>query len=115
MITQNNLDRGGFQNRDIGRSDLLRRDFGPESGVDFALYSAANDLAADESLMSSVRRELDFNSAGHYADVEIHVRNGFVFLKGPVQDEIDKKVADDIVGAIPGVLKVINVLSIRYQ
>jgi hypothetical protein len=115
MNTEENLDRGGFQNRDVGRSNFSRNDFGPESGVDFALYSAENDILADETLKSAVRRGLDFNSAGHYGDVEIHVRNGFVFLKGPVQDEITKKVAEDIVSGLPGVLKVINVLSIRYQ
>lgn len=115
MNAQSNLERGGFQNRDVGRSDYSRSDFGPQAGVDFALYSAENDILADEGLKSAVRRGLDFNSAGHYIDVEIHVRNGFVFLKGAVQDEIDKKVAEDIVSSIPGVLKVINVLSIRYQ
>lgn len=115
MMTQENLERGGFQNRDVGKSDFSRQDFGPQSGVDFALYSAANDELVDEDLKSSVRRGLDFNSAGHFADVELFVRNGFVFLKGPVQDAIDKKVAEDIVSAIPGVLKVINVLTIRNQ
>lgn len=115
MQTESNLERGGFQNRDVGRSDFSSSDFGPQSGVDFALYSAENDIAADDDLKSTVRRQLDFNSAGHYKDVELHVRNGFVFLKGPVQDEIDKKVAEDIVRSVAGVLKVINVLSIRYQ
>lgn len=115
MNTETNLDRGGFQNRDVGRSDYSRSDFGPQAGVDFALYSAENDLASDEELKASIRRGLDFNSAGHFADVDIYVRNGFVFLKGPVQDEIDRRVAEDIVGKVSGVLKVINVLSIRYQ
>ena len=115
MNSQSSLERGGFQNRDVGRSDFARGDFGPQAGVDFALYSAENDIALDDELKSAVRRGLDFNSAGHFSDVEIHARNGFVFLKGPVQDEIDKKVAEDITAGIPGVLKVINVLSIRYQ
>lgn len=115
MNSQSKLERGGFQNRDVGRSSFNRNDFGPDAGVDFALYSAGNNLLADEDLKASVQRSLQENSAGHYADVELHVRNGFVFLKGPVQDEIHKRVAEDIVQGVPGVLKVINVLSIRYQ
>lgn len=37
--------RGGFQDRDVGRSDLSG-DFGPEYGPDYARYAAPPDYRA---------------------------------------------------------------------
>lgn len=114
------LSRGGFQNRDVGMSQF-GTDFGPEYGVDFAQFAEATPgfedsegrsrMVLDEMLLSLARSVLRRLEGAE--DVEAFVRNGFLFLQGPVmhqvsRDEIEKKMA-----GLPGVLKVINVLTVR--
>lgn len=108
------LSRGGFQNRDVGRTLFDRDDYGPDYGIDFAQFSAPNDLSADMQLKKNVCGELEEKFPGFCMDLDLYVRNGFVFLKGAVEDEKTKLMAEEITASVDGVVNVINVLSIRY-
>lgn len=110
---ETDLSRGGFQNRDVGRSLFNHDDFGPEHGIDFALYSITNDYQADEALKMRVCVELENHFPGFCSDLDLHARNGFIFLKGSVMDEAIRGQAGKLAASVEGVIKVINVLSIR--
>lgn len=111
-ITKNkDPSRGGFQDRDVGRSNV-RRDFGPDFGVDYARYSDPPDHAADAALKEKVRDKVDRIYLDVTAPVTIHVRNGFVFLKGEVPEERIREEMKEVVTKLPDVLEVINQLKV---
>lgn len=117
MNLNHDLSRGGFQNRDVGRTQF-GNDFGPEYGIDFADYSQAPLEARhmiDDLILSSARDLLDIDENGSFGDVELFVQNGFLFLKGPVENEDARTRAEETLDGLPGLLKIINVLSVRYH
>jgi hypothetical protein len=103
--------RGGFQNRDVGRSNLSR-DFGPDFGPDYARYSDPPDFAADNELREQVKVKLEKVIKDSINSEGIRVRNGFVFLEGEVFDEDTKRAITDAVRTISGVRDVINQLKV---
>ena len=111
-ITKNNdPSRGGFQDRDVGRSNV-RHDFGPDFGVDYARYSDPPDLAADAALLEKVRSKVERIYLDVSLPVSFHVRNGFVFLKGEVPDEMIRKEINEAVSGLSEVTEVINQLKV---
>lgn len=102
--------RGGFQNRDVGRSDLLG-DFGPAEGTDFARFSDPPDPVADLKLLSLLEERLKLLE--DYEDREIIVRNGFVFLKGFVPDQNLRDEISRLVSSISGVIEVQNHIHLK--
>lgn len=107
-ITKNkDSGRGGFQDRDVGRSNL-GQDFGPDSGVDYARYSDPPDLAADCRLLEEITHKVERIYLEASMPVTLHVRNGFVFLKGTVPSA---KIKDEIFTAVLGVLGVVEVIN----
>ena len=117
METNHDLSRGGFQNRDVGRSQF-GSDFGPDYGSDFADYSDAPILARlliDDLIINSARSLLDIDDKGAFGDVELYVHNGFLFLKGSVENDSARMRAEERVDGLPGLMKIINVLSVRYH
>ena len=72
--------RGGFQNRDVGRTEV--HDYGPDYGVDYARYSDPANPVVDHSLRDKILAALHSIS-----DLEVHVKNGFVLVRGQIEDE----------------------------
>lgn len=111
-ITKNkDPSRGGFQDRDAGRSNMSQ-DFGPELGVDYARYSDPPDLAVDAALTEEVRNKVERIYLDVLMPVTFHVRNGFVFLKGEVPDEMIREDIREAVSGLAGVTEVINQLKV---
>lgn len=106
--------RGGFQDRDAGRSNLSH-DFGPELGVDYARYSDPPDLAADAALSEKVKSTVERIYLDASMPVTFHVRNGFVFLKGEVPNELIREEIREAVSGLSGVREMINQLKVVKQ
>lgn len=103
-------DRGGFQNRDSGRS-AFNKDYGPDFGVDYARFSDPPDIMKDLRLKDLVAKELE-KFENDLAECEMKVRNGFVILSGHVRsDEIRKLILESIY-ATEGVKEIINDLRV---
>lgn len=102
--------RGGFQNRDVGKSDLSG-DFGPDYGVDYAHFSDPPDLHADKKTFDLIQEKLSTLRV-ETLRVEVLVRNGFVILKGQVIDEITRNLISREISVLPGVIEVINHLHV---
>ncbi len=103
--------RGGFQNRDVGKTSF-DYDYGPEYGIDYARFADTPDPEKDLILKGQIEEQLalmDF-----YRDPTILVRNGFVFLKGTAPDEKVRGEILDFVRSFPGVVEVINQISIAH-
>lgn len=105
-----NPDRGGFQDRDIGRSNF-RENLGPEYGVDYALYVLPPDPAADQEVKHRVEERIG-QWQEHVHQLEIVVRNGFVVLKGKVAHEDLRSDFIEVVRSVPGVREVINEIQL---
>lgn len=103
-------DRGGFQNRDSGRT-LFNNDYGPDFGVDYARFSDPPDLMKDLKLQNLISSELKKFENDLY-EYEMKVRNGFVILKGYVRNVDVQKSIFECVYATDGVKEVINNLHI---
>lgn len=103
-------ERGGFQNRDSGRS-AFNNDYGPDFGVDYARFSDPPDIMKDLQLKSLVSKELQ-KFENDLCEYDMLVRNGFVILKGYVRNEEIKKIILETVYATEGVKEVINSLRI---
>ena len=96
-----NLDRGGFQDRDVGRSNL-DHDYGPEYGIDYARFADTPDEGKDNLLRDKILLLLD-----QFPSVEIKVRNSFVIVMGSLQDEKSKDDLRCLLRSIKGVVEVI--------
>jgi len=105
----NDQSRGGFQNRDVGRTSF-DRDFGPDYGVDYARFSDTPDIAKDLALKSKIEEALP--SEDLYRDQAILVRNGFVILKGKTPGDHERNAIADIVRSFPEVIEVINQIDV---
>lgn len=93
-------DRGGFQNRDVGRVSFAK-DFGPDYGVDYARYSDPPDYIRDLALKNKLEKKI----GPHY---DLIVRNGFVVIKGFVPNEETRKSVLETLHAEDGVVEVIS-------
>lgn len=112
--------RGGFQNRDVGLSQF-GTDFGPDYGTDFADFAASTPgyedihgrerMLQDQMLMNLARNTIVRTEGAEH--VEVFVKNGFLFLQGPVLSEEDKLNIEQKLDGLPGLRKVINVLTVR--
>lgn len=108
-----NHSRGGFQDRDVGRT-VFDYNYGPDYGVDYARFADPPNLFADARLLETIERTLNSNFSLEPDDIEIIVRNGFVILKGSVSDSDKKTQMGQKVSVLPGVIEVINHLSVPH-
>lgn len=107
-----NHDRGGFQNRDVGKTSF-DSDFGPEFGIDYARFADPPDLSRDLKLTEKINNRLFTKYAEDFDHLDVIVRNGFVILKGSVGEENTRKGIAEEVWHIPGVIEVINQLKLN--
>ncbi len=105
----NDQSRGGFQDRDVGRTSF-NRDFGPDFGVDYARFSDTPDVKKDLALKSKIEEQLPLLDL--YRESELMVRNGFVILKGTVPDEAVRRRVTEFVKGFPEVVEVINQITV---
>ena len=103
-------ERGGFQNRDIGKVSF-DKDYGPDYGVDYARFADEPDIVKDMLLLSHVKEAL----ASVDLDLQVSVRNKFVIIKGLVEDEDMRSELIQKIRSVDGVVEVINDLHIRQQ
>lgn len=101
----NDQSRGGFQNRDVGKTSF-DRDFGPDYGIDYARFSDTPDIAKDLALKGKIEEALP--PEDRYIDRGILVRNGFVILKGKTSSEQERTAVAEIVKSFLEVIEVIN-------
>jgi osmotically-inducible protein OsmY len=92
-------------------SELERKDFGPEFGIDYARFADVPDLSLDRKILEHIDNRLFTHFAEDFNQIEIIVRNGFVILKGHVTDEGTRKLIAEDVWRVNGVREVINQLS----
>ncbi len=102
--------RGGFQNRDVGKK-TFDEDFGPEYGVDYARFADPPDISRDLNLLQAIGEKIFRTYGERLASPELIVRNGFVILKGSVQDEKMRQEIEVLVHQFAGVKEVINQLK----
>jgi hypothetical protein len=103
-------DRGGFQDRDIGRSNF-DQDYGPDYGPDYARYADPPDLAADARLRENLINVLTQQYSSRINHQELKVRNGFVILRGEIASEALKEEVTLQLKEVSGVRDVINLLQ----
>jgi hypothetical protein len=110
---EHDLSRGGFQNRDVGRTSYAF-DFGPEYGPDFARYSDPQDVNIDDAkTRNAIFSRLREDEAIEDDAFDIFVENGFVFLSGTIPDESVKRKIETLINQVAGVQTVINLLKVR--
>jgi osmotically-inducible protein OsmY len=86
--------------------------------VAFVLLATANPLQASETdrrIESSASKSYVFRTYLKDDDVKVHSSNGVVTLTGTVREESHKSLAGETVGALPGVKKVHNRLSVKEK
>lgn len=105
------LSRGGFQNRDVGRSNYSF-DFGPEYGPDFARFSDPHPMNLEDAIIrKQIFEQLESAERIIESEIEVIVENGFVILKGSVSEESLKYEIEKVSQEVPGVVTVVNTLS----
>lgn len=112
--------RGGFQNRDVGLSQF-GDDFGPEYGMDFAILATPTPGFEDAEGRNRLLQDKMVGSLAHHIlmraegaeHVEVFVKNGILFLQGPVHSDVVKSEIEDQLRELPGLSKIINVLTVR--
>lgn len=110
---ENDNSRGGFQNRDVGRTNLVF-DFGPEYGPDFARYSDPQDVNIDDAkIRKAIFSSLKEDETIEDDSLDIFVENGFVFIRGSVPDDTLKRKIESLINEVTGVQTVINLLRVR--
>jgi osmotically-inducible protein OsmY len=92
-------------------SEHGRKDFGPEFGIDYARFADSPDPSQDGKILERIDNRLFTHFAEDFNQIEILVRNGFVILKGHVNDEATRKLIAEDVWRVEGVREVINQLS----
>ena len=108
---ERDLSRGGFQNRDVGRSNL-GFDFGPEYGPDFARFADPHPMNLDDAkIRKNIFDKLQSEDKLCESEIEVIVENGFVFLKGSVSEETIKEEIERVSQEVPGVVTVVNTLA----
>lgn len=87
---ERDLSRGGFQDRDVGRSNYSF-DFGPDYGPDFARFSDPHPMnLEDAKIRKKIFDKLQLADKLNESEIEVIVENGFVILKGSVSEETVK-------------------------
>lgn len=89
----------------------LDENYGPEFGVDYARFSDPPDMAKDFHLQTLIEKLLSIND--QFKAITPTVRNGFIVLKGNVPDQKIRSDVTDFVRTIPGVVEVINQISVN--
>lgn len=102
--------RGGFQDRDVGKTNLAR-DFGPDYGVDYARFSDTPNPFVDNKLLAELDRELMLNFPRLKDQLDVSVKNGFVILKGEGLSEDERTEVVSFIRRVEGVREVINQLA----
>jgi hypothetical protein len=69
--------------------------------------------SADEALADRIRRELVEDASTTDLDVEVDVREGTAYLRGRVSDLVDADNAMAVAGRVPGVIEVVDELTIE--
>ena len=105
-------DRGGFQNRDVGRTQF-NDDYGPDYGVDYARFADTPNFSKDFRLLQVIRQSLEEGIGSSMQDLDILVKNGFVFVKGNVPDSATANYIADTIRAQNEVRDVIVQLKIH--
>lgn len=104
--------RGGFQNRDVGKSNF-DQNYGPDYGVDYARFSDAPDVAADLKVLENVLELMKYEFTNEVQNMDIIVRNGFVILKGETGSDFLRQKIVKKLRSTQGVREVINQLMLR--
>jgi osmotically-inducible protein OsmY len=102
-----------------GESEYSRERSDPYQMVDYMIDSGLNLRGKgpegfellDEQIYENVCEKLTRDSFVDASDIEVHVYNGCVFLKGRVDSRRSKRLAELIVEDLPGVNDVINQLE----
>lgn len=103
-------EEGGFQNRDVGKTSF-DNNYGPDFGVDYARFSDPPDILRDLRIKELVSQKIvRFESS--LCEFEMKVRNGFVLLKGYVEDHEKREELLETIYATDGVKEIINNLQI---
>lgn len=113
---KHDLSRGGFQNRDVGRTNL-NYDFGPEYGIDYAHFSdpignvqnmgREGFTMADDEILRTLQ-EMFKDTPG----ISFEVKNKFAILKGEVRSFEQRLNLEQRIRDVPGVYSVINLLKV---
>jgi osmotically-inducible protein OsmY len=119
--------RGGFQNRDVGKSSFPERE---EQDNDKTFHYAQRLNACDPSRLyqkqwpegfaksdASIQQDIidELQSFEALSEVRIMVENGEVALSGQVTSSGMKDLAHNSVEKIKGVKKITNKISTRYS
>jgi osmotically-inducible protein OsmY len=102
-----------------GESEYSRERSDPYQMVDYMIDSGLNLRGRgpkgfellDEKIYENVCEKLTRESYLDASDIEVHVYNGCVFLKGCVDSRRSKRLAELIIEDLPGVNDVINQLE----
>ncbi len=94
--------RGGFQNRDVGRSQF-DNDYGPNYGVDYARFSDEPNPVEESRIEHFVKGIL----RTHRLEGRLLVKNGFVFLQTETLDANFRSELRREMSSIPGVKDVV--------
>jgi osmotically-inducible protein OsmY len=104
------MTQGGMTG-DVDNSGVNVRD---RNGVSRTPASQSN-LVADRELLAAVRRsvvhEKALSTAAH--NVKIMAANGVVTLRGPVQNDVERRRVEQITQQVAGVTTVVNELDIK--
>ena len=97
-----NLDRGGFQNRDVGRTQF-DDNYGPDYGIDYARFADTPDDKKDHALCEKILLSISEN----FLHLGFKVRNGFVIVKGDLPDQAAK---DELRRSLKEIKEVVEVI-----
>jgi len=106
-------DRGGFQNRDSGRT-AFNNDYGPDFGIDYARFSDPPDILRDLKIREVLEHKLK-TYEDDLTEFEMKVRNGFVLLRGYVTNLEVKTSLLESIYATEGVKEIINNLHLHDE
>lgn len=102
-----NSERGGFQNRDVGRSDF-DHDYGPSYGsVDYARFSDPQNIERDDRLTEKLHLKIAADFVNSPLDIDLKVKNGFAIINGYLPDEETKRRLIECLHSIEGMVDII--------
>lgn len=71
--------------------------------------------SGDYDIAEHVQRALHLDAATSDLQIEVHVRNGVVFLRGKVPTLQDAEMAEEVAGRVPGVVEVEEELEVGLE
>ena len=110
-VDTENQDRGGFQDRDVGRRSF-DNDYGPEYGVDYARFSDIPNLNQDNNLKTILLETLTYLFNDEIIHLELKVKNAFVIVQGSVPSLEIKSAVLKVLSSVKDVTEVINDLKV---